>query len=155
MSHLAAVCNHIHNYFIRENHTGTFTITDGVIDLPDILPGQRFMITGSAMNDGIYTWDSGIFDDDAQKAETLTNETFTGTVSYLAVPKAFLLLVDEIKAWREKYEDAANSPFTSESFGGYSYSKAGTGGTGGNSGRGRTTWETAFADRLNPYRKLA
>ena len=39
--------------------------------------------------------------------------------------------------------------FTSESFGGYSYTKATDSATGQ-----PATWETVFRSQLNPYRKL-
>jgi hypothetical protein len=43
------------------------------------------------------------------------------------------------------------SPFTSESFGGYSYSK---GGGSDASGKGQNTWQGAFKARLNAYRRM-
>ena len=48
----------------------------------------------------------------------------------------------------------AMSPFTSESFAGYSYSKGGAGGSGSSGGSGATGWKAAFASRLNAWRKL-
>ena len=43
------------------------------------------------------------------------------------------------------------SPFTSESFAGYSYSKSGSGNANGGS---NITWQDAFGGRLNKYRRL-
>ena len=60
------------------------------------------------------------------------------------------------REWSDKYlgvDSAAMSPFNSESFGGYSYSKSGGSSSSGNvdlSG----TWQGAFADRLNNWRKI-
>lgn len=63
------------------------------------------------------------------------DESFTGYIWALAIPKAIFSLADEISAWLEKYGEAAASPYTSESFGGYSYSKSaentGNGAAGG------------------------
>ena len=66
------------------------------------------------------------------------------------MPKAVVSLAGEIAAWQEKYKDTVDSPYTSESFGGYSYSKAS--GAGDSTGCGG--WQSAFRARLNPYRKL-
>ena len=79
----------------------------------------------------------------------LQDETFDGAVWALAVLKAVVELAGEIAAWQEKYGAVVDSPYTSESFGGYSYSKAGGTESGGAGG-----WQAAFRARLNPYRKL-
>jgi hypothetical protein len=67
----------------------------------------------------------------------------------MAIPKDFLALAKEIEDWQAKYGDVLNSPYTSESFGGYSYSKA-----SGKNGGGAVTWQDAFATRLNLYRRI-
>jgi hypothetical protein len=67
----------------------------------------------------------------------------------MAVPRGFLALVAEIEAWNTKYGAGAMSPYASESFGGYSYSKGATAG-----GSNATTWSDAFASRLNAWRKI-
>ena len=87
-------------------YSGTFTIKDGSITLPFLVEGQYFRIIGSVFNDGVYQYGAG----------GLTDETFDGAVWALAVPAAFISLVEDVEAWRSKYESAANSPFQSESF---------------------------------------
>ena len=82
--------------------------------------------------------------------EPLEDETFTGAVWALAVPKAVVELAGEIATWQEKYRVVIESPYTSESFAGYSYTKAS--GAGDSTGSGG--WQAAFRARLNPYRKL-
>ena len=80
----------------------------------------------------------------------LTDEIFDGVIWLMAIPKAFLDLVKEIEDWQKKNgaaDSAAMSPFNSESFGGYSYSK----GTGGGTA---TTWQTIYASHLNIWRKI-
>ena len=60
---LQQVCEHIHNYHIMRQVPGTFEIAGGTISLPFLLEGQRFLIEGSALNDGVYTYhESGIKD---------------------------------------------------------------------------------------------
>jgi hypothetical protein len=55
----------------------------------------------------------------------------------------------KIEEWQSKNGDAVESPFTSESFGGYSYTKATDSATGA-----QATWETVFRSQLNPYRQF-
>lgn len=139
---LEEVLNHLHNWFQLEISPGTYTIEEGGIALPCLLPGQYFRIVGSVFNDGLHQYGPAM--------ELLQDETFTGAVWALAIPKPVVDLADEIAAWQAKYKDTVESPYTSESFGGYSYSKAsGAGDSGGSGG-----WQAAFRARLNPYRKL-
>lgn len=122
-------------------YSGTFTIKDGSIALPFLAVGQYFRIIGSVFNDGVYRYG----------ADSLTDETFNGVVWALSVPAAFVSLADDVEAWRNKYENAANSPFQSESFAGYSYTKSSA---SGNSGGSVTGWQSVFAARLNKWRKI-
>jgi hypothetical protein len=70
----------------------------------------------------------------------------------MAVPKSILDIVSEIEKWQADYADKLNSPLQSESFGGYSYSKASGTDSKGNS---LTTWQGVFGKRLNAYRKIS
>jgi hypothetical protein len=72
----------------------------------------------------------------------------------MSVPPAVLALAEEIDTWRAANADALSSPYQSESFGGYSYSKASGGGAGG-SGSAAYGWQDQFAARLAPYRRLS
>lgn len=153
---LQQVMENIHNYFIKDRHSGEFEIADATISLPFILDGQRFLIEGSALNDGVYTYhESGIKDDDDNAFAAgvgLKDETFAGTICALAVPPAVIALSDEVKAWVEANGDAVTSPYSSENvIGVYSYTKA----TGGSGAGGAITWADAFRDRLNRWRKVA
>jgi len=149
---LQQVCENICNYFIKESIDGTFTIADGVISLP-LLNGQRFLISGSALNDGMYTYHTEeITDDDDSVAVGLHDETFAGTICALAIPPAVIALSAEVKTWVEKNGEAATSPYTSENvIGVYSYTKA----SGGSGAGGSVTWADAFKDRLKRWRKVA
>ena len=154
---LQQICEHIHNYFIKMQFVGEFTISDGAFS-PDlsIKDGQRFLIAGSDLNDGVYTYHAaGITDDDDIARAGLADEIFTGTISGLAVPPQLLSLSAEVYEWVGKYGDVINSPYQSESvLGVYSYEKASVGGSqNGNSKP--ATWENIFADRLNRWRKVA
>lgn len=153
---LQQVCEYIHNYFIKDCHDGNYEIADGMISLAFLKEGQRFLIQGSDLNDGMYTYHAdGILNDDDTEAVGLHDETFAGTICALAVPPAVIALSGEIKAWVAQYGDAVNSPYSSESvIGVYSYQKAQVGGqTNGNSAP--VSWETVFKDRLNRWRKVA
>lgn len=144
---LEQILTEIHNWFrVRDGadgiHHGTYTIEDGRIALPFLRDGQYFRMMGSVFNDGLHRY--------GRDMEALTDETFDGTIWAMAVPGAVVELAGEIEAWQEKYGDVMDSPYTSESFGGYSYTKAS--GAGDSAGSGG--WQAAFRARLNPYRKL-
>lgn len=143
---LTELCQELRNWFDRERHTGTFTIENGNIAADFLQDGQYFRIIGSIFSDGVHQY----------PAADLHAETFTGAVWALAIPSPVIKLATEIAEWRGKYEavdSAAMSPYSSESFGGYSYSKSGTGNTQ-NGGTTGGSWKTAFAPRLNMWRKL-
>lgn len=141
---LTELCQELHNWFDRERHTGTFTIEGGNITAPFLVEGQYFRIIGSLLNDGVWQYGAG----------GLTDETFDGAVWSLGIPLAVLDLAEEIDVWNAKYggvEGVAMSPFTSESFGGYSYSKTSSGSSASSQA---ATWQQMFARRLNRWRKL-
>ena len=152
---LSEVCDFVHNYFEYEIHHGTFSIVNGDIDLTGLVKnGQRFRILGSALNDGIYTYydESALYNDDDDALADLMDETFTGAIVAMAIPKAFLKIVSDITEWQNKNGQIVESPYTSESFGGYSYTKAT--GSGSNTG-GVLGWRDIFRARLNAYRRIA
>lgn len=120
-------------------HVGNFEIKNNSIGIP-LVNGQYFRIIGSIFNDGVYQFN------DALK---LTDEAFCGGVWALAIPKPVLDLVKEIKAWEAKNGEVANGLYQSESFGGYSYTKATDPKTGG-----ALTWKSVFASRLSAWRKI-
>lgn len=141
---LTDLCQELHNWFDVARYTGSYTIEGGNITAPFLQEGQYFRIVGSTFNDGVYQY----------PAWDLTDETFDGAVWALAIPRAVVKLADDIGAWREKYEapdSAALSPFNSESFGGYSYSKGNANGSQSGSVSG---WRTAFSSQLNRWRKI-
>lgn len=135
---LEAMLTHLHNWFPARNgkHAGSFVIASGVLS-PDIglVSGQYYRIRGSVLNDGLHCAGDG---------ETLIDEEFDGEVWALAIPKAVQDLSEEIAAWMESNPETDK---TSESFGGYSYSRAqsASGGVGG--------WQAAFSSRLNAWRR--
>lgn len=142
---LTEMCEYLNNYFLEKKITGTFTIENGILTVGDLKEGQYFRIQGSTFNDGVHKYP--ITNDNK-----LIDESFNGTIWAMAVPQTVIALVADIKAWQAQYgapTSAALSPFNSESFSGYSYSKGGSGSSGG-----AMTWQDAFAGRLNKYRKL-
>lgn len=149
---LTELCHELKNWFDRDQPKfyGKFIIEDGVIisrndgDL-GIKNGQHFRIIGSVFNDGVHL----------NPADDLVDEEFDGAIWAMAIPQEFVLLAGEIKAWQDKYggiDSEAMSPFQSESFGGYSYSKGGSGVS--NRASSVTTWSNTFASRLNKWRKI-
>lgn len=137
---LEQVLRHLNNWFLVEIHAGTFTVENGGIALPFLRDGQYFRVVGSVFNDGLHQY----------PCSDLLNETFDGAVWALAVPKAVVDLSLEIEKWQTKNGEAAASPYASESFGGYSYTKR----SGSSDSGGVSAWQDAFRARLNPWRKL-
>ena len=138
---LEQVLMNIRNWFTVDGgiHSGTFTIKDGGITLPFLADGQYFRICGSVFNDGLHRY-----------PETdLVDEEFSGAIWELAIPPAVVDLADEIGAWQEKNGEASASPYQSESFGGYSYSKATDSASGG-----AVTWQSVFKRQLSAWRKI-
>lgn len=149
---LQQICEYIHNYFIKEPLCGNFEIANGAISPSlGLIDGQRIWITGSVLNDGVYTYHAdGIKNDDDTEVAGLQDETWAGTICALAVPPAVIALSAEISAWVASNGGAADSPYQSESvLGVYSYTKA----TGGSGAGGSVTWQDVFGNRLNRWRR--
>ena len=138
---LEQVLMNIRNWFPVKGgiHSGTFTIKDGGITLPFLAEGQYFRICGSVFNDGLHQYN--VLD--------LTDETFNGTIWALSIPQPIIDLSYEIQKWQDKNADALSSPYSSESFGGYSYIKATDSETGG-----AETWQSHFKQQLSAWRKM-
>lgn len=142
---LEQILDFIHNYFEKEIVYGTFTISSGDIGATFLQDGQYFRIVGSVFNDGVHKYEPN-----NESREQLTDETFEGQVWAMAVPPAVIALSVEITNWNST--NGGDSPFVSESFGGYSYTK----GTSSRGGGATTplTWKDVFRDRLNHWRKI-
>ena len=137
---LTEICAELRNYFEVPNgrHFGTFTISGGSIAPLDFLQeGQYFRIIGSVFNDGVHQY----------PASDLTDEVLHGAVWAMALPPSLITLATEIEEYN-KSDAGKASPYTSESFGGYSYTKA----TDANGAP--ISWQKAFASRLAKWRKL-
>lgn len=149
---LTEICAEIKNYFSLEEDKflGDFAVVDGAITpAVPLLENQYYRIVGSVFNDGVHKH--------GDPNDTLVDEgSFHGAVWRMRVPKAVEDLSIDIAAWQAENggsQSANMSPFVSESFGGYSYSKGGGGSTGSSAGSSAVTWQTMFAERLNPYRR--
>lgn len=140
---LEQILLHIHNRFEYAYLEGTFTISSGTLEVEQALSGQYLWIEGSVLNDGLHQY----------PMTDLEDEEFTGRIVLLAVPKAVLDIADEIAAWIAANGDVLDSPYQSESFGGYSYTKASAGSSDG--GSALTGWRAHFADQLSPWRKMS
>ena len=146
---LEKILDYIHNYFAQEIYKGNFKIESGVLKVNFLKESQYFKIIGSALNDGVYQYSAEI----PEEAE-LIDESFFGEVWALAVPRSLIKLADEIQAWVDQYGETADSPFQSESFGGYSYTKANLSGNQ-NGGSVKSAWQSKFDSQLNAYRKIS
>lgn len=137
---LTEMCAKTRNYFIEPSdiHLGTYTVSGSTLAPLDFLQEEQyFCIKGSAFNDGVHKY----------PANDLVDETFSGAVWAMRIPPAFIALEAEISAYKEKHGE--HTPFVSESFGNYSYTKA-------TDGNGKPiSWDRAFATQLNEYRRIS
>lgn len=135
---LEKMCAECRNYFVKDIHFGTFKIEGGAIEPLDFLQeGQYFRIVDSVLNDGVYQY----------QTSELTDEVFDGAIWAMSVPPSFIALASDIEEYN-KSDAGKASPYISESFGGYSYTKA------TNSKGQPATWKEVFASELNNYRRM-
>ena len=164
---LTELCQELNNWFdenpkdgTKNRFFGTFVIENSTIDLSEtsVQNGQYFRIVGSVFNDGVYKFEPEVTPTQ-EHPEThrpvLTDETFEGAVWAMSVPPSVVSLAKDIEDWQAKYggvDSQAMSPFNSESFGGYSYSKS-SGGSG-TCGSNANSWQGVFASQMSKYRKI-
>lgn len=135
---LEEVLRYLNNRFEVAHQDGTFAVSGGTIDVGAV-EGQYFWLEGSVFNDGLH-----------QQPDTdMEDEEFEGRAALLAVPRAVIDMADEIAAWCEANADAIAGPFQSESFGGYSYTLAGS-----SDEAMLSPWQAKFGPRLNAFRKV-
>lgn len=138
----AEICAECRNYFTKAEdvHTGSFTVSGGaLVPLSFLAEGQYFRIVGSTFNDGVYKYPA---------MGELRDEGFEGAIWAMHVPWDFEALCRDVKAWCESNTDGTAATYTSESFGGYSYTRA----TEANGAP--LTWQSVFAKKLNRYRRM-
>ena len=181
---LTQICQYLRNWFEREKIHGNFVVSGGVLTYADgtalpLVSGQYFRVIGSLFNDGVHKLpaeaepqenaetvaaqdgnEDGAADEQTPSSDPapaptsdLTDEpVFPGAVWAMAVPPDLVALSEEIAGWNTANAAALASPYQSESFGGYSYSLKSGGSADGASGG--LTWQTQFAARLAPWRKI-
>ena len=136
---LTELCGVLRNWFETDRISDTYTVKNGSITLSFLQKGQFFRVVGSVFNDGVHQYPD----------YAMADETFDGAIWPMSVPPAVLRLTEEIQAWQEKNGDIAASPYTSESFGGYSYKRAENPATGQ-----AALWQEVFRSRLNSWRRV-
>lgn len=145
LKELNLICEYLNNFFWRQKISGNFIISGGTMEIPALKEGQYFRIIGSTFNEGIHIY----------PASDLKDEEFKGEVWAMVIPQDIIALASDLHDWLDAYgsaTSAANSPYNSESFSGYSYSKST--GADASSGAGANSWQAAFNSRLLPYRRL-
>lgn len=149
---LTEVCQELRNWFDRgmPKHEGTVSVSGGVPSVdgaaPGLQVGQYYRLVGTVFNDGVHRWGDADLTDEADVEASLWE---------MRVPPDVIALAGEIAEWQDKYGRVGGenmSPYSGESFAGYSYTKASTGGSGG--GGSSVDWRSAFASRLNRWRKI-
>lgn len=136
---LEEICREIRNFFVTKIYKGPIEISDGMIHLPDgfLLQDQYYFVLGSVFNDGVHKFPE----------PSLKDESFYGEVWAMAVPQAVIALEKKISEFVESDEGSPSS-YQSESWGGYSYTKAsGTDGV-------PLTWKSVFKNELARWRRI-
>lgn len=138
---LDEICKSLNNWFCADSdkRRGVFVVDQGALVVDFLATGQYFRIVGSKLNDGVFRYP-------ATPADALADETFSGEIWPMNVPRAVLRLAAEIGEWQESAGTAG--PYASESFGGYSYSRM------TNAAGDAVTWQDAFKSRLRQWRKV-
>jgi len=147
---LTEICEYLRNWFCEDSDKiiGNIVVGDSEITVPYgvIQPGQYIRIIDSVFNNGVWQYGEAGF----------VPETFDGAVWPMKVPQAVIQLATDIEDWQAKYggvDSKAMSPFNSEAYAGYSYSKS-SGGSVAGEVTSPTNWQGVFAARLSPWRKL-
>ena len=132
---LEQLCAWLRNWFISKKLLGSFGIVNGTIDLSSFgaQTGQYIRVIGSVFNDGVYTY----------PVAGLQDEVFDGAIWLLAVPPTVSEMADRLEEWQAAQAEGSGSfsSFLSESFGGYTYTRA-LGVDGGN----LTAWDALAGD---------
>lgn len=138
------ILRYLNNYFFRFKATGKFEIRGNkIIGLKgEYFKGQYLLIEGSLFNDGVIE----VLDcsNNEITIEKPYNEKFEGVIYSLAVPTQLRELKDKIEEFKLKNK---NSDKVSESFEGYSYTKAAVNGE-------IATWKDVFKEELRPFRQM-
>ncbi len=146
-STLAMVMAECRNHFPIACTAGLMRLESGVLRLPETLPDCRYVYLSGGTQEDLWeasrTLDGGLLL--ARDGQAPRDEAFCGRVFCLRPPLNFLSLAEEAEAYRNK---APVGPFLSESFGGYSYTRA-----SGSGGR-PLAWQDALRPQLNAYRRM-
>lgn len=145
---LEEVLDHLNNWFVRDSSvfSNVQIASDGLPqEIGEYVSGKTFYeMRGTYNNDGLHKVDEDeLVEEDAERV----------VVSLLSIPKPLLLIVDEIDEWNKKYGTVAENPFFSEEFSDYKYTIRGYSSYGAASSTA-SGWRLAFANRLNPFRKM-
>lgn len=136
-------CEEVNNYFEQTRIFGEFEIVDGSIDLNkyNVQEGQYIRVVGSVFNDGVYQYP-------IPPENELVDEKFDGAIWVMAVPSSVITQIEEVNQWEATNQSTLNSPYQSESFGGYSYTLKTENAEGG------LNWQTHFRRKLDRWRKV-
>ena len=123
------------NKYVNQSKVEKFTIEGGKIAPSDFLEEEDYYrIIGSKHNDGLYQYPNS----------DLTDEVFDGAVWVMNIPPAVVTLAQDIEEYA-KSDAGKPSAYVSESFGGYSYTKA------TNSKGVPLSWKRVFEDELHDW----
>lgn len=167
---LTEICQYLHNFFDYKRYIGEIKVIsgeDGLYPSDELHPGDEINPSADIpvkiycngkqieIEEGQYfalfrdKYLLGVY----QEGDDLPDKNFSGAVWLMDLPEAILKANQWADDWMKAnggVDNAASSPFQSESFGGYSYSKS-----SGNGKIGGSIFDQAvFVGMLAPYRKL-
>ena len=127
---------HPDHQYVVDTQFRKFTIEGGEIAPSDFLEEEDYYrIIGSKHNDGLYQYPNS----------DLTDEVFDGAVWVMRIPPTVITLAQDIEKYVQSDAGKQNA-YVSESFGGYSYTKA------TNSKGVPLSWKRVFEDELHGWR---
>ena len=149
---LTEICGYLNNFFVETYYFGHVMVEGNIVFCDGseitIKEGQYFTIVNAKAKSILGTYKQG----DELKDRDIKN----GAVWLMDIPDNVISLADEIAAWMEKYggvDSVSNSPYNSESFGGYSYTKS-SGGSSDGSADSTPAWAKVYGARLAHYRRI-
>lgn len=145
---LTKICNYLKNFFETERIIGDVVISEGKVSVNgnavEIAKDAYFALFHQHFVTGVFKYGT----------DELADGSFRGAVWLMDIPKAIFDAAEWGEAWNAQHGNAdsqANTPFDSESFGGYAYTKA----QSSTSANGSSVFNNAqFIAMILPYRRI-
>lgn len=150
---LTEICGYLNNFFVETQYVGAIDIIDGDLfcngkKIP-MEAGQYFTLVNDKAKAIVGVF---LFGTDTPNNRSIAD----GAVWIMDIPPLVLEIATDVAAWMEKNgtaESAALSPYNSEAFATYSYSKS-SGADSSGSSASVPIWWKSYGGRLSRWRRL-